>query len=291
MSFFEELLSRYSKINFPEQYKEIAKADKAISWYLADSTNQYITVAKVTNINILEIDIRQAFTTICRSLFEASNEFIIQMNQIEDKKSRNIFIATSLVNTEYLRLLNIISKIIVFGVLFEIGNVTLLELKKDGAIVTCNDETLVKILNMNDKSLSSNYEFLNYVLLSNFEFHMTQHDRYIRSNRTSYFVTGNELVVKGTYKHLPTYINKLQKLIVQNNFENYNEIIKIYSRHYLNILLLNNLNELLNEYYICDNKRYLAADGKYVIKAKDNDIEPKNYIKTFIYPIVLSMKM
>ena len=291
MSFFEELLSKYSKINFPEQYKEIAKADKAISWYLADSTNQFITVAKITNINIIEIDIRQAFTNICRNIFETSNEFIIQMNQIEDKKTRNIFIATSLVNTEYLRLLNIISKIIVFGVLFEIGDITLLELKKDGAIVTCNDETLGRLININDKSLSSNYEFLNYVLLNNFEFHMSQHDRYIRSNRTSYFWDGSNLIIKGTYKHSPIYIKKLQKLIIQNNFENYNEVIKIYSRHYLNILLLNNLNELLNEYYICDNKRYLSADGKYVVKAKDNDIDPRNYIKTFLYPIVLSMKI
>ncbi len=290
--FFETLLSKYSKIDFPEQYQEVAKVDKSISWYLADSSGQFVTVSKQQNINIVEIDIRQAFTTICRCLFDPLNNFIIQMNQIEDKKSRNIFIATSLVNTEYLRLLNIISKVIICGVLFEIGNITLLELKKDGAIVSCDDETLSKLLNINDKTLiTPNQDFLNYALSNNFEFHITEHKKYIRSNRTSYFLTGNDIIVKGIYKHSPSYIKNIRKDILLNVFENFQEISKIYTRKYLDILLMNNLHELLNEYYICDNKRYLAADGKYINREKDRNIDPRNYIKTFIYPLILSNKL
>jgi hypothetical protein len=87
---------------------EISKVDKAISWYYGDASNQYITLTKSENNNIIEIDIRQAFTTICRCLFEPDSDFIIEMNKIQDKKSRNIFIATNLVNSEYLRVLNII---------------------------------------------------------------------------------------------------------------------------------------------------------------------------------------
>lgn len=289
MAFFEELLLKYSKINFPEQYVEVGKADKHVSWYLSDSTNQYITVSKNTNINILDIDIRQAFTSICKCLFEPTNNFIVQMNSIEDKKSRNIFIATSLVNTEYLHMLNVISKIIICGAIFEIGNITLIELKKDGATVSCDDDTLNKILNINEKTSHDN--FLNFVLSHNFEFHMTQHERYIRSNRTSYFLTNNDIIVKGIYKHSPGYIKQLQNDILQNNFENFQEVLKIYSKSYFDILSSNNLNELLNEYYICDNKRYLADDGKYIIRPKDGNVNPRNYIKTFIYPIVLSMKL
>ena len=289
MGFFEELLQKYSKIKFPEQYSDVAKADKHVSWYLADTSSQYVTVAKATNINILDIDIRQAFTSICRRLFNSTDDFIVQMNKIEDKKSRNIFIATSLVNTEYLHLLNIISKIIVCGVIFETGNITLLELKKDGATISCDDDTLNKLLNVNDKT--SQDTFVNFVLDNNFEFHMTQHERYIRSNRTTYFFTDNDITVKGIYKHAPEYIKKLQKDILQNNHINFNEVLKIYSKQYLDILLSNNLNELLNEYYICENKRYLADDGKYIIRPKDSNVDPRNYLKTFIYPIVLSMKL
>jgi len=114
---FQDLLKLYSKLSVPEQYLEISKVDKAISWYLGDSSNQYVTLSKSINNNIIELDIRQAFTTICKCLFEPESDFIVELNKIQDKKSRNIFIATSLVNSEYLRLLNIICKVIIMGIL------------------------------------------------------------------------------------------------------------------------------------------------------------------------------
>lgn len=287
MKFFEDLLEQYSKIVFPEQYIETVPTDKHISWYLADTSDQYVTVAKTVNINIVDIDIRQAFTSICRRLFNSTDDFIVQMNKIEDKKSRNIFIATSLVGTKYLHLLNIISKIIVCGVIFEIGDIVLLELKKDGVTVSCDDNTLNKFLNLNDES--SHGDFISFILANDFKFHITQHERYIRSNRTSYFFTDNNIVVKGIYKHTPKYIKNLQTDILQNKYIDFNEVLKIYSKQYFDILSINNLTELLNEYYICENKRYLTSDGKYTIKL--SDINPRNYVKTFIYPIVLSMKL
>lgn len=286
--FFEDLLKEYSKIKFPEQYSEVSKVDKAISWYLADTANQFITVSRNQNINIVELDIKQAFTTICRCLFEPDNEFIIQMNQIEDKKSRNIYIATSLVNTEYLRLLNIISKVVVIGSLFEIGDITLLELKKDGATVSCDDITLSKLININETS--DNRDFNKLLHKNNFIFHVTEHEKYIRSNRTSYFWDGKELIIKGTYKHIPLKLIALQKQLIQDGSYDQKEILKIYSRSYFEICKVNHLNEILNNYYICGNKRYLAADGKYVVKLIDN-IDPRNYLKTFLYPIILSSKL
>jgi len=285
--FFEELVKRYIRINFPEQYQEIAKTDKAISWYLADASNQLITVSKTPNVNLVEIDIRQAFTTICNNLFSPGDEFITQMNAIEDKKSRNIFIATSL-NAEYLRLLNIISKIIIFGIVFELEkNITLLELKKDGILITCDDNTLEKISNI----LKQESEFIQYVVSKGFEFHVTQYQRYIRSIRTSYLVdNSNNIIVKGIFKHSPSYIRKLQKEILLDNFEDFKEVLEIYSQPYFNILINNHLNDLLEKYYICDNKRYLNKSSKYVLAAKKNEIDPRNYIKVFIYPVTLSTK-
>ncbi len=286
MKFFEELIKRYAQIKFPEEYSEVVKADKTISWYMADSTDQYLSIERKHNVNIVEIDIRQAFTNICRCLFEPTSDFIIQMNNIVDKKSRNIFIATSLVDSEYLHLLNIISKIIIIGIIFDIGNISLIELKKDGVIIICDDDTLSKFININEET---SYEFINFVKEHNFIFHTYQYERYIRSNRTSYFLRGTEFIVKGMFKHAPPYIRQLQKEILHNNFENFKKILKIYSKQYLNILLINNLTELLNEYYLCSNKKYLSEDSKYV--SHPSTIIPRTYIKSFLYPIILSTKL
>ena len=288
MNFFQDLLKIYSAIKFPEQYLEISKVDKAISWYYGDAANQYITLTKTENNNIIEIDIRQAFTAICKCLFEPDSDFIIEMNKIQDKKSRNIFIATSLVNSEYLRVLNIICKVIIMGVLFESSEIILLELKKDGATISCDDETLVRLMNIHEHPLG---DFSKMVIDNNFQFHFTQYDKYIRSNRTSYFWDGNTLDVKGTYKHVPPKLNEVQKKIFEEEFNDFQEILKIYSKQYFTILTTNNLMKLLKEYYLCGNERYLADGGKYVTKLNNSDISPRNYLKTFIYPIVLSTKI
>lgn len=288
MNFFHDLLQLYSKIKFPDQYQEISKVDKAISWYLADTSNQFITLSKLINNNIIEIDIRQAFTTICKCLFEPDNEFIIEMNKIEDKKSRNIFIATSLVNSEYLRVLNIICKVIIMGILFEAENIILLELKKDGATISCDDETLIKLMGIHEAPLG---KFSEAVILNNFKFHFTQYEKYIRSNRTSYFWDGNNVVIKGTYKHIPKNLIEIQKKILLEEDYDQNDLLRIYSKSYFEILSINNLNELLKEYYICSNERYLSNDGKYVTKLNSSEIDPKNYLRTFLYPIILSTKI
>jgi hypothetical protein len=210
------------------------------------------------------------------------------MNKIQDKKSRNIFIATSLVNSEYLRVLNIICKVIIMGVLFESSEIILLELKKDGATISCDDETLVRLMNIHEHPLG---DFSKMVIDNNFQFHFTQYDKYIRSNRTSYFWDGNTLDVKGTYKHVPPKLNEVQKKILEEEFNDFQEILKIYSKQYFTILTTNNLMKLLKEYYLCGNERYLADNGKYVTKLNNSDISPRNYLKTFIYPIVLSTKI
>lgn len=288
MNFFQDLLKLYSTLSVPEQYLEISKIDKAISWYLGDSLNQYVTLSKSTNKNIIEIDIRQAFTTICNCLFEPESDFIIELNKIQDKKSRNIFIATSLANSEYLRLLNIICKVIIMGILFETKDVLLLELKKDGATICCDDSTLVKLLNIHENPLG---EFSNMIIEKHFQFHFTQYEKYIRSNRTSYFWDRNDLIIKGTYKHIPAKLKEVQIKILQNEDIDLHELINIYSKQYFNILVTNNLIDLLQYYYLCNNNRYLTENGKYITKLHNNNIIPRNYLKTFIYPVMLSTKI
>jgi hypothetical protein len=284
--FYTELLDKYKLINFPVNYLEVMKIDKHISWYLADSTNQFISVSKTQNLNILEVDIKQAFTSICNCLFPTDSKFIQKMNTITDKKSRNIFIATQLVNTEYLKKLNIISKLIILGLIFDLDHtVTLLELKKDGVIICCNDETFYKLSNIEKNPSSS---FIEYILSKKISIHITEFHKYVRSNRTSY-LCGNTLVVKGIYKHFPPFLLQLQNMIINNESIGVDELLKIYSFNYFKIVFNNHLNELLNQYYICNNQRVINSDGKYVKSPSETD--PEYYLKLFIYPLILSNKL
>ncbi|MCK9293163.1 hypothetical protein M0P25_03750 [archaeon] len=283
--FFKKLLEHYKDIKFPPEYTEVTKIDKSISWYLSDSTNQFISVNKLPNINILELDISQAFTTICKCIFDKDSDFINKMNHIKDKKSRNIFIATSLVNTEYLRMLNLISKIVITGTLFEIGDITLLELKKDGATICCNDETLQKIVNLNNNIYGN---FTNFIISNNFKFHTNQYDKYIRSNKTSYFLIDKNITIKGIYKHSPEYIKEIQYKILLSDFDN-KELKKIYSTDYYKIIINNHLNELINKYYLCDNKKFIDSEMKYI--SSINNISVNTYLRLFIYPLILSTKV
>ena len=42
-SFYFTLLDYYSKLDIPKEYEELSKIDKYINWYLADSTNNFIS--------------------------------------------------------------------------------------------------------------------------------------------------------------------------------------------------------------------------------------------------------
>ena len=288
MKFFNDLISLYSVIQFPPRYEEITKVDKAISWYYADKTNQFISAKKSNNIFILELDMKNAFTTICNCLFQPNEIFVVEMNKIQDKKARNIFIAINLRDTEYLRLLNIICKTCIIGTIFECGDCELLELKKDGAIISCDEEFAQKIFNLANNS-QANGKFSKYLLENSFKFHIDDHLKYIRSNRTSYFLTNTSVIIKGIYKHVPTEIRELQKLLLLDQDIDINKYIKIYSKSYFDILIENHLNELIKQYYLCEGQNYLSYDGKYVKKI--DNIDPKNYLRTFIYPIILANKI
>lgn len=289
--FIDDLLNKYSKISFPEEYKEISKIDKSISWYFADSSQQFITLTDSSISKIIELDIKQAFTSICKCLFDGNTQFIKEMNAIEDKKSRNIYIATHL-NSDQLRWLNIISKIIIMGVTFEANkdnNILLLELKKDGVVISCDSEinnTINKLTNGEPIG-----EFTEYIFNNNFKISLDYHMKYIRCNRTSYFWSGQNLTIKGQYKYCPIKIYELQNKILKEEDVDFSNYEKIFSQNYFNILVTNNLNEVLKDYYLCNNNKYLSQEGKYIQILKEDNISSRNYLKTFIYPIMLSTKL
>jgi serine/threonine protein kinase len=287
MSFFEDLVELYSKIDFPEEYQDISKIDKAISWYYADQLKQLISATKSSTYSILELDIKNAFTTICNCWFDKESDFLKELNKIEEKKGRNIFIATNLRNTEYLHQLNMICKMIIFGVIFENGDAQILELKKDGAIIICDNKTENNLFNLSD----SESELTKFILSNQFTIKSDRYVKYLRSNKTSYFWDGKELIVKGIYKYAPKKLAEIQKKLFNNEEIDHDNVLHIYSKDYFDIVVLNNLDNILDNYYLCTNGKYLTIDYKYESKLKNAIIDPKMYLKTFLYPILLSTKM
>jgi hypothetical protein len=69
------------------------------------------------------------------------------------------------------------------------------------------------------------------------------------------------------------------------------KIREIYSVNYLKICRLNGLNELLENYYICDNDCVIDESGNYVKLGMNTKIDPGNYLRTFIFPAILTTKM
>ncbi len=282
MTFFQEVHDKYISIDFPERYNDILSVDKIV-WYLADSINGLINVNTKDGKRIIEMDIKSAFPTICNCIFDKDSKFIKKLNSIEDKIKKNIFISTSLKDTEYLKQLNVISKMAITGSVFTLDpEAELLELKKDGIIF------VTKLNNLENKSA-----FHNFLKGKGFIINIDEFKTYVRTNRTSTFMNQkNEMIRKGIFKYMPPYLYNVIETLLSGEFIDEDELLKIYSYKYWNIISSNKLDELMDKYYICDNGKILIYNGKYetfknVLKYKDR-VDPRMYLKYFVYPILFS---
>jgi len=280
--FFELLLTLYNQIYF-DDYKELSTIDKNIVYYLADKKDQFVVV---NNPNIVEVDIVSAFPTIVNCLFEQQSDFLIRLNNKTSKKDKNIFIATQL-KTEYLRRLNIICKIIIFGFITEnTKEFLLLELKKDGIVIQVDNKNYDQlILAVNQEEYFKN-SLTQFIFKNKFKFHLNDYNLYLRSNRTTFTVRDNKLFIKGKYKYLP---NKLYCFL--NDFMNgvnvdLFELKKIYSTTFYNIIQHNYLKEYLNNYYVCKNQKVLNSENKYVTYSIHTHIDPMIYLRNFVFPLM-----
>lgn len=279
-----ELIRFYSRINsFPEKYKDILKIDKPMRWILADENKQYVSAYKDNNSKIIDIDITSCFPTICRFLFSDSNpDFVAKINNQETKLEKNILISNTLKNTEYLKILNIISKMIILGFIFDrqdSDKIILLEFEKDGCLIFIDD--------FFDFNLYDTL-FLNYIKNNDFKFKFKEYNYYIRCNNTSWFWSDEDqfLRIKGLYKHVPDGVLKFYRNVFSGHENNINNIISLYNKKTFDIIRKNYLDQFLEEYYFCDkNKKVLTSSSKYEIYNSKIKIDPDNYIKTFIYPI------
>jgi len=294
MNFYDNLIKLYiDNINPPPNYIELSKVGGPIAWYMADSQNNIITSIGNNNNYLIDLDIRSAFPTICNCLFDNNSEFIIHLNNIQDKKEKNIFIATTL-KGEPLKQINRICKLIITGIIFdsqdpeEKEKIDIFELKKDGCLISCSKKTI-------DRLNSLSYQdtiFTQFILKNNFSFHIDYFSKYVRSNRTS-FMLGKSLElkdfnIKGQYKYVPRKLLKIiHQIIVTNRYDK--ELInKVYSELYFKILQINNIKEYLLDYYIVDSNKIINFEGKYVPFNINIDIDPNLYKKIFIYPMLIT---
>lgn len=292
--FYQELIEQYSQITVSPPCEDIAKIGKHINFYLADQKSQLVTVNETSGRRIFELDIKGAFPTICRNLLGEDSEFVKKMDSIDEKKGKNIFIATTLKESGLLKQLNNICKIIVIGILFDTPDVDekneifLFEVKKDSCGFSCNEITTNRVLNL-DRYTG---KFTRFIWSKGFRFHLSPYKVYVRSNRTSFFLTdSNEMIVKGQYKHIPSELCKIIKNILIRDEIDHNLIRKIYNRYYWNIIRSNNLMDSLEKYFICDNKKVIDFQGRYKPLNQSVIVDPIMYLKLFLYPIILSTKL
>ena len=93
--FFSKVFNLYSRVKVKKENRDFYNLNTVV-YYQADIEKSIISVK-----DVYEIDIKSAFPTICRIMFREEKEFIDRLNELqEDKLARNIFISTTLKETE-----------------------------------------------------------------------------------------------------------------------------------------------------------------------------------------------
>lgn len=268
---FEKIFKIYSKIKISSKNKDFYNLDK-ITYYYADEKQSKI-VAK----NVYEVDIHAAFPTICNLMFDKNDPFIIKLNSLTEKLDKNKHISITLKDTPYLKQLNYIAKMIISSCVMAANPENeIFELKKDG-IVFVGDE------------IKQTEVYKYYTDELGFNIRETKYNIYIRYYKTSYYVTDNDVIIKGIYKDRPPFLKEQTNKILLENICDELELDKKYSNKYFNIIKYCNLDELFFRYYVCNQNKYLTSNFKYdkIKILKNCDILPKNYLKLFIYPLMV----
>lgn len=269
---FQKIFDIYTSVDVPAEKQEIYNLNK-ITYYEADTKNKSIS----SNTTIYEVDLKSAFPSICTLMFGPESDFVKKMNSFDDKLEKNKFIAISLKETEYLKQLNLISKMVITSsVIANDPESVILELKKDG------------ILYMG-KEFNFNNEIIKEYTNMGFTIHLNIYKKYIRYMKTSYFLDeDSNLIIKGIFKDRPKFLNDKTISILNGDEIDMDELHKYYSKLYWKIIQRNSLYELFNKFYNCDGNKILNKYLQYqqIKTFNDCNILPRNYLKLFIYPLL-----
>jgi hypothetical protein len=285
-----KLIRLYSRVSrFPSGYKEVFTIGSPMRWILADIRDQYISIYKKSSEDkIFDIDIASCFPTVCNFLFKDTNpKFLEDIAAQPSKLSKNILIANTLKETPYLKILNMVSKAIILGFVFDrqdSNDISLLEFEKDGCLIYSNNFSYYKCI----ADGVCDTPFLEFINEIGFKFKIIEYEYYIRCNNTSWFWSDiNKLRIKGMYKHIPKVMQKFYNDV----FNNYKIDIEVYTNIYNKISLKfiqeNNLQTILQNNYFCgEDNKILNEKGKYEKYSwRLSHIDPVLYQKTFMFPV------
>jgi len=225
--------------------------------------------------DLIFTDISSAFPTLCRLLLHNYPKFISQMDSIQDKRKKLIFISTNVNNIrhDFLQLFNSIVKMVIFSHIYNnYMDVNVLEFKKDSLL--CTGVRLNECISPE----------LQVLLDGNFKFHNDDEliVDYMRFDKTSIYWYGNgEVQVKGKFKDPPQFlVDNFLKIIHSISQQQLFNIKSVYSRKYY--IFCQTLGEDQDQYYEFNNK-YLhnSAIVPYLGDEPYNDV-----LFNFIYPIL-----
>lgn len=268
MNILSELINYYGELVTSND--KIYNLGEIFNYYYADDLN-----VQISSKNLIKIDIKSAFPTICELMFGSKSQFIQELKLIDNKFDKNVFISNTLKNIpnrNYLLELNNYCKIIIMSYIFNYyDNVFIFEYQKDGVLFSAN------------KTFSKNKQF-DTLINKHFKFHIDNIEKYIRFNKTSIMYYNNELIIKGMYKDPPIELFNILKKVLNNENINLDYLLEIYSKKYLNYIKILKLHDELMNYYKFNKKYYLDKYGNRVTNI--DECYHRGPLKYLLFPIL-----
>jgi len=227
---------------------------------------EYVYIKNNDMFMLIEADIAAAFPTFVNLYFKEKYPHLVEeINQLTDKRARNIKIATTLTHDE-LVLLNVLSKAYIIHIVskhFYLYDI--IEFKKDGGL----------FIVLNDGYISNN------ITVNNVTVNIRKVDSYMHFNNTSLYWYNNDFKIKGKLKHVPEYIYN----IYLHKFDNLYELTSQYDDNLYKIELYTNNYDLIRFKYITTSNKILL-NNKFVDFTDYNqlyNINTREYYMTYLY--------
>lgn len=249
------------------------------------------TKANILATDVMDVDVKSAFPTICKILFGEDHPFVQNIFKMDDKLERNIYIATTLKQQSekdgvpYLNELNLWSKILVLAYVYShFNNISILEFVKDGTVIKAEKNGNISKPGKALDEFIKKYEIV---------FHKRKIDFYARVNKTSVIkYKDGKLKLKGNYNSPPQFVSDVLTEIFDG--KTYDKkllrmVKKVYDPVYYKILYKSGLREDIKTYYEFQDGRFLTSNGK--MTNSFSEIEPTMYLTEIIYPVLSLIRL
>lgn len=267
----------YTQLVGPMFESDDLPLNSKMAYYEADGSVGGVPILGIrASKNLVFTDVSSAFPTLCRLLLHNYPKFISQMDSIQDKREKLIFISTNVNNIrpDFLQLFNSIIKMVIFSHIYNnYMDVNVLEFKKDSLL--CTGVRLGQCISPE----------LQLLLDGNFRFHNDDDVivDYLRFDKTSvYWYKNGNVQVKGKYKDPPQFlVDKFLKNLNTISASDLNNIKQVYSRRYF--IYCQMMGEDIDYFYKFGSK-YLSSAG--LSPSLDSSHPFSTMLFNFVYPLL-----